>query len=134
MSTPIPKLLKNAIYELYFDEIECGPLDGGCWAFANAAKKVYGGSLYTLVGARVGSTTEPIAQHVVLYQNERFFDADGWSTQAELLKRWRRRERIGNLTLRPFQESDVPESPRIQSLVNRTAALLKKNAKDALPL
>ena len=114
----IPHLLKTKVirnsdlYRIFISKIKSGPLDGGCWAMAVALQKVIGkGSLYSIV-------SRGIAQHIVLKVDSKYIDADGISTEKQLLHRWQRFEGLQNPYLRPFSIYDIPDSPRREILVN----------------
>jgi len=113
----------NKLYTIFLDEIGAGPLDAGCYAFAAALQKVLGeGSLYSVVD-------KGIAQHVVLKVGSLYVDADGAREEKAFLKRQKDMEDYTNPTLRLFKESDVPDSPRSESLINKLAAYLSGEGK-----
>lgn len=109
----------NVLYKIFNDQIQAGPLDGGCWAMAVALQKIFGtGKMYTLVG-------NGIPQHVVLKMGNYYLDADGISTEKALIARWMKYEHLETPYLRPFHPFDIPESPRDLILVDLVYKHLK---------
>ena len=110
----------NTLYQMFLDEMKVGPLDGGCWAMAQALYEVMGGSLFSIVDAY------GIPQHIVLRTGPGvYLDADGPSLEDTLLDRWEEEPVISPLSLRPFQKDDVPESPRSYEFVNKIVEYLE---------
>lgn len=69
---------------------------GGCWVGALALQRVLPGSeLWVL-------TSHGTPQHVVVAYQGSFFDADGASSRAQLLRRWRDVEGLSELQLVPW--------------------------------
>lgn len=117
----------DRLYDLFMNQIGSGPLDGGCYAMAMGLKNVYGGELVTLEG-RSRESKAVQGQHVLLKKGDRYIDADGVASEQEVLNRWHKEERIINPVLRPYQEGDVPESPRSETLINMVTEFLEKDS------
>jgi DNA topoisomerase-1 len=112
------KIVKNnELYKIFTKATGAGPIDGGCYAMAKALQKKLGGDLVSVASSKQ-------AEHVVLKSGDDYWDGDGKSTKEQLLKRWSEEEGIKNLSLRPFKESDVPDSPRDQKLIDAVAVHL----------
>jgi hypothetical protein len=78
---------------------------GGCWVLAEALHQFLPGSeLFTIVADK-GAGEMP--QHVVAKWKGRYWDADGSSTQAQLLKRWAELERLRAPRLVKFRPEAV---------------------------
>jgi hypothetical protein len=126
----IAKLLKkrvirnNGLYQLLIDEVGSGPLDGSCVALALALKEVIGeGELYSV-------WDKGIAQHTVLKIGNQYIDADGIRDESKFLKWQKDKEGYSSPTLRPFKNSDLPDSPRSKELVSKVVAYLNKEFKE----
>ena len=126
----IAKLLKkrvirnNGLYRLFIDEVGSGPLDGSCVALALALKEVIGeGELYSV-------WDKGIAQHTVLKIGNQYIDADGIRDENKFLKWQKDKEGYSSPTLRPFKNSDLPDSPRSKELVSKVVAYLNKEFKE----
>jgi hypothetical protein len=117
----------DRLYDLFMNQIGSGPLDGGCYAMAMGLKNVYGGELITLEGST--RTSDHVqGQHVLLKKGDRYIDADGVSSEQEILNRWQKEEGIIDPALRPYQDGDVPESPRSETLINFVTEFLEKDS------
>lgn len=120
----------NDLYRIFISRIKSGPLDGGCWAMAVALQKVIGkGSLYAILSPNIHHNLNPniaIPHHVVLKIGNKYIDADGISSEKQLLNRWIRLESLQSPYLNKFQSQYCKESPRDKILVGQVVAYLRK--------
>ncbi len=114
--------MNNDLYEIFSNEIKSGPLDGGCYAMASALKKVIGGDLYT-----ISTKDGDVGQHVVLKNGNEFWDGNGrTASEKKLLSNFKKEFMYGkDVQLRPFKDTDVPDSPRSEKLINKIVNHLK---------
>ena len=93
-------LTSSRVYTLLdaFESTRGGsPLAGGCWPVAEALHRVLpGSSLYVVNDALRGP------QHVVVSFEGRFYDADGASTEEEMLQRWNEIEDLIHPSVQPL--------------------------------
>lgn len=100
--------------ELYYHcllKTGAGPVDGCCYATARALQLTIGGDLWTMWGKSYGSDLHQ-GQHVLVRTGDLFWDGEGRHTEADLKKRWAQEEHLSDIEFKPFQDTDVPESPR----------------------
>jgi hypothetical protein len=86
---------------------------GGCWILAAALKRLLG-RRSRLAVVRRGE--EPVAQHILVELDGVFLDADGASTEEQLLRRWRDLEGV--------------QSPGVTAL---TADMARRARADSIP-
>lgn len=99
---------------------------GGCYLLARALHQVLPNSdivaLYDY---------DDVMQHVLVYYNGMFYDADGASTERELLKRWEEEEYIDDPYIDySFNEADLgeigkPHKRTVDKMVNYLSGKLK---------
>lgn len=116
---------KNQVYSVLFNEIDCGPFDGGCLVFAMAMTKIYEGNVHVIVGKQ-NTHANSIALHAIFAGKDgRFADADGWGTAEEVISRFVKNElpfgKCETMHLRPWQKEDLPDAPYNDGLVDRLA-------------
>jgi len=117
----IEALVRNEqLYGICLEENDCGPMDGCCYALARALQQTIGGELYTIVGNMWSVPGNPIqGQHIILKKDGMFWDGDGCQSKKQLEDTWRTYEHLDNFFLRPFKNTDCPNSPRSERLVCR---------------
>lgn len=113
----------EAVYNAVLEETGSGPLDGGRYAVAKALQNVLGGELVTVTGTNRYSGSGETAHHIALKVGDTYIDANGKQTEAEFLATWRE-EGVDNITIRPYQEGDVADSPRSPKLVEKLTSIL----------
>jgi hypothetical protein len=115
----------NKLYDIFLDEIDAGPLDGGCYAMAKSLQNVLGGKLFTITGENT-KNGKIIGQHIVLKTDDEYWDGNGKTvTESKLLKDFEKNEIIFSPALRPFKKEDCPNSPRSKMLIKKVTAYLK---------
>lgn len=101
-------IMNNELYRICGDHLGCGPLDGACFEFARALRAfVPRSKIYTIVDDFYN-----MEHHFVLgvsftersSPNTSYIDADGISTEDELLKRWGEQERLKDPRLELYGE------------------------------
>jgi len=70
---------------------------GGCWALAQALRELIRGSHLCAVVDMGG-----VQHHVLVRLGEHYLDADGASTEAQLLRRWRTLEHLQGPSVQSF--------------------------------
>ena len=107
---------KDAYYSIFFDKLDCGPLDGGCFAMAKSLQNILGGELCALHGTSENGFRQ--AQHIVLkIDDDCFVDADGISSAYELKTNWAKWEFLTDTVIKPFQAGNCEKSPRDWDLI-----------------
>lgn len=119
-----------AAWQLLRDD-ETSWVAGGCWLAAEALRQWLGAgefrAIYACPASQRGCTatgcdcSRPKQQHVTIEIAGFYLDADGISTRRELADRWRRRERMRELSIGPFDSGSADFSPP----AGRTARLVR---------
>ncbi|MDG6989575.1 MAG: hypothetical protein JRN21_09710 [Nitrososphaerota archaeon] len=75
---------------------------GGCGILADAILKIWsyaGAGLYTVTDMKTG-----VAHHILVHMGRYYYDGNGKSTRAQLLKYWKYKEGLARPALVPLQE------------------------------
>ena len=116
------RVCKAELYSAIVGALDCGPFDGGCVVFAEAAQKVLGGDVVVMTRPSDGA-----ADHAGVLLNGQFYDADGMSDPETAMRKFADNEGVDVPTgLRPIAAEDLPEAPRNPALVERVADILRK--------
>ena len=94
------------ITESLFLKEQCGWFDGGCMTLASSVNRIYPKSVFYHV-----SRTHYLVDHVVIYfpDLDRYFDADGLQSKAELIKKMEELESMVNPRVFKMCESDFEQ-------------------------
>ena len=94
------------ITESLFLKEQCGWFDGGCMTLASSVNRIYPNSVFYHV-----SRTHYLVDHVVIYfpDLDRYFDADGLQSKAELIKKMEELESMVNPRVFKMCESDFEQ-------------------------
>jgi len=87
-------LRTNAAYEVLGDKVDTWT-SGGCLLLATTLHEMFGGELR-------GVWSNGILQHAVLKIGDVYVDADGTSTETQILARWRTEEGLTHPILGPY--------------------------------
>lgn len=94
------------ITEPLFLKEQCGWFDGGCMTLASSVNRIYPKSVFHHV-----SRAHSLVDHVVIYfpDLDRYFDADGLQSEAELIKKMEELESMVNPRVFKLCESDFDQ-------------------------
>lgn len=118
---------------LFLAELEGAWCDGACWICAEAlllyvqsTRGDQDGEVRLAVVAGEGRSADHVVVAVRIGEREVFLDADGVSTEQELLARWTTRERLKQPRLVPYDEHLLSQAgiPRDPEMSQRLAACL----------
>lgn len=107
---------KDELYHLCISFSGAGPLDGCCYATAKALQENIGGELYTMWGRNSGSDIKQ-GSHVLVKLGDQYWDGEGQHSEASIKELWKTEELLSDIDFKPFQEADVPDSPRDKKFV-----------------
>lgn len=125
--------LKKALYLKegfsLIEQLNCGWLDGGCWALASGLKSWIGDGVDLYCVYDFGGAPQHIVAKVD--SEDMFIDGDGLSTRAELLKKMKEKEFLdGPATVSEFFPGNLRATgngiERWDALSRKVAAFLKK--------
>ena len=120
---------KESLYDMMLQEIECGPMDGGCVVYARAAQIAFGGEIYCLIGSPQRGAADNIALHAFLKVGNRAIDYYNDSNPKRLAGHFQKEELDyagGNISgIRLMIPSDLEDAPRNEKLSMKIAEILK---------